>query len=179
VPNLISLTRILLIPVFSYLIVHRGTEAGGLLLFAFVAATDWVDGSIARRTGRVSEVGKILDPVADRLAIAAGLIAMVVRGVFPLWAASLILARDAAVLVVGLALLAGRRIRIDVRFLGKVATFTLMTAIPWIAWGALELPLAEVATVAGWASFAVGIGEYYAAAIVYVGDLRRSLAATS
>ena len=68
-------------------------------------ATDWVDGYVARRTGQVSELGKVLDPVADRLAIAAGLIALVVRGVFPLWAALLILVRDVAVLVAGAALL--------------------------------------------------------------------------
>ena len=68
-----------------------------------VVATDWVDGTIARRTGQVSELGKVLDPVADRLAIAAGLIALVVRGAFPLWAAALILVRDVAVLVAGAA----------------------------------------------------------------------------
>ena len=60
-------------------------------------STDWV----ARRTGQVSELGKVLDPVADRLAIASGLIALVIRGAFPLWAALLILVRDAAVLIVG------------------------------------------------------------------------------
>ena len=57
------------------------------MFFGVVVATDWVDGTIARRTGQVSELGKVLDPVADRLAIAAGLIALVVRGAFPLWAA--------------------------------------------------------------------------------------------
>ena len=71
------------------------------MLFGLVVATDWVDGTIARRTGQVSELGKILDPVADRLAIAAGLIALMVRDVFPVWAGLLILVRDAAVLVVG------------------------------------------------------------------------------
>ena len=71
------------------------------MLFGVVVATDWVDGSVARRTGQVSELGKVLDPTADRLAIAAGLIAFVVRGVFPLWAALLILVRDVVVLIAG------------------------------------------------------------------------------
>ena len=108
------------------------------------SATDWVDGTIARRTGQVSELGKILDPVADRLAIAAGLIALVVRDVFPFWAGLLILVRDVAVLVVG-ARRCSRRFhtRLDVRFIGKVATFCLMVAIPAIAWGnAGHLPAA-------------------------------------
>jgi cardiolipin synthase len=179
VPNILSLLRILLIPVFVGLIVHRPTTTAGLFLFAMVVATDWVDGWVARRTGQVSELGKILDPTADRLAIAAGLIALVVRDVFPLWAALLILVRDAAILIAGAVALASRRIRLEVRFIGKAATFTLMMAIPWIAWGNLGLPLAEATLVAGWTTFAVGILEYYVAAAAYVGDIRHALTATS
>jgi phosphatidylglycerophosphate synthase len=99
--------------------------------------------------------------------------------VFPLWAALLILVRDAAILFAGAWVLAGTRMRLEVRFIGKVATFTLMMAIPWIAWGNLGLPLAEAALVAGWTTFGVGIVEYYVAAGAYVGDIRRARAATS
>jgi cardiolipin synthase (CMP-forming) len=173
VPNLLSFLRILLIPVFVALIVDADTSTSGLILFGAVVATDWVDGWVARRTGQVTELGRVLDPVADRLAIAAGLIALVVREIFPLWAALLILVRDAAVLVAGALLLAGRRTRIDVRFVGKIATFTLMLAIPSIAWGNLGLPLAEAALAAGWGAFVVGIAEYYVATWAYVGDIRR------
>ncbi len=176
IPNLLSFLRILLIPVFVSLIVHHPTTTAGLIVFAGVVATDWVDGWIARRTGQVSELGKVLDPTADRLAIAAGLIALVVRGAFPLWAALLILVRDAAILIAGASLLIGRGVRLEVRFIGKAATFMLMMAIPWVSWGNLGLPLADAALVAGWASFAVGIVEYYVAAGVYAADIRRSLA---
>jgi cardiolipin synthase (CMP-forming) len=174
VPNLISAIRIALIPVFVTLIVDPDTTTAGLIMFGIVVATDWVDGLIARRTGQVSELGKILDPVADRLAIAAGLIALAIRGVFPWWAAGLILARDVTVLVVGLVVLVRTRIRIEVRWIGKIATFTLMTAIPFVSWGALGLPLAEAATVIGWTAFVVGIVEYYVAAVEYLSDLRRA-----
>jgi cardiolipin synthase len=149
-----------------------------LLLFSVVVATDWVDGLVARRTGQVSELGKVLDPVADRVAIAAGLIALVVRGVFPLWAALLILVRDVAVLIGGTLAMARHHVRIDVRFIGKLATFSLMFAIPAIAWADLGLPLAEAASVVGWAAFAVGIVEYYVAAWVYARDIRRADART-
>lgn len=176
IPNLLSFLRILLIPVFVSLIVHHPTTTAGLMVFAAVVATDWVDGWVARRTGQVSELGKVLDPTADRLAIAAGLIALVVRGAFPLWAALLILVRDAAILIAGAFLLLGKGIKLEVRFIGKVATFMLMMAIPWVSWGNLGLPLAEAALVAGWASFAVGIVEYYLAAGAYVGDIRHGLA---
>jgi cardiolipin synthase len=178
VPNLLSLLRIVLIPAFVWLIVHRGTEMAGMLLFAGVAATDWVDGYVARRTHQVSELGKILDPVADRLAVGAGLVAVMARGALPLWAGLAILVRDAAVLLVGAALLAGRGIRIDVRFLGKSATAILMAAITWISWGNFGLPLAEVALAAGWVLFGVGIVESYLAAGWYLGDILRARADT-
>lgn len=174
VPNLLSFARILMIPVFVTLIVHHGTELQGLLLFALVASTDWVDGYIARRTNQVSELGKILDPTADRLAIAAGLIAMVVRGAFPLWAAMLILVRDGLILLAGAVLLATRGGRIDVRYIGKVATFGLMMGIPLVAWGALGEPFSAAALALGWTSYSIGLVEYYVATWLYVGDLRRA-----
>jgi cardiolipin synthase len=174
VPNLISTIRIVLIPAFVVLILDHDTTAAGLILFGVVVATDWVDGVIARRTGQVSELGKILDPTADRLAIAAGLIALAVRGVFPWWAALSILVRDIVVLAVGLVALLRGDLRIEVRWIGKIATFSLMMAIPLVSWGALDLPLAAAATVIGWAAYAVGIVEYYVAAIGYLGDVRRA-----
>lgn len=174
VPNGISAARIALIPVFVALIIDHETTTAGLVLFAIVVATDWVDGTIARRTGQVSDVGKILDPVADRLAIAAGLIALVLRGIFPLWAAAAILARDLTVLLVGAIALLRSDVRVEVRWIGKLATFSLMAAIPMVSWGNLALPLAAAATVCGWAAYTVGIVEYYIAAWAYLGDIRHA-----
>lgn len=174
VPNLLSFLRIVLIPVFVWLIVDEDTTLGGIVLFAVVAATDWVDGFAARRLGQVSELGKILDPVADRLAIAAGLVALAIRGAFPWWAAALILARDAAVLLVGVGAYVRRRVRIEVRPIGKVATFSLMAAVVWVSWGNLGYALDEAALALGWLSYAAGIIEYYAAGWLYLGDLRRA-----
>ncbi|MGZ8567504.1 MAG: CDP-alcohol phosphatidyltransferase family protein, partial [Actinomycetota bacterium] len=62
IPNLISMARILLIPVFVLLIIDPDTTTEGLILFILVVATDWVDGWLARKTDQVSELGKILDP---------------------------------------------------------------------------------------------------------------------
>jgi cardiolipin synthase len=179
VPNAISFARIALIPLFVWLIVDPDTTFLGLLFFGAVVSTDWVDGAVARATGQVSELGKVLDPVADRLAIAAGLIALIVRGAFPLWAALLILVRDVSVLVVGLLLLAGRGARIDVRFIGKVATLCLMSSIVAVAWGNLGYAFSEALLVIGWVIFAVGIVESYVAAALYTGDVRRTLSNAS
>jgi cardiolipin synthase len=176
-PNAISFLRILLIPVFVALILDRDTSEAGLVLFAAVSATDWVDGWVARRTGQVSELGKILDPTADRLAIAAGLIALVMRGVFPLLAALPILIRDAAILVAGAVLLARGGVRLEVRFIGKAATFSLMCAIGLISWGNLGMPFRHAALALGWVGYGLGIVEYAIATWAYAGDVRRALAA--
>jgi cardiolipin synthase (CMP-forming) len=179
VPNALSLARVVLTPAFVWLIVDRDTTFAGLLLFGLVVATDWVDGVVARRTGQVSDLGKLLDPTADRVAIGAGLIALVIRGAFPLWAALLILVRDGAILIVGAALLVARRIRLEVRWLGKVATFSLVAAVGWIAWGNLGYPFPAAALALGWITFGVAIAEYYVATALYAGDLRRALAVAS
>ena len=96
----------------------------------------------------------------------------------PLWAGLAVIVRDVAVLVVGAALLAGRGIRIDVRFLGKSATAILMIAIFCIAWGNFDLPPSGFFLAVGWVLFGVGIVESYLAASWYLGDILRARAAT-
>lgn len=171
VPNLLSAVRILLIPVFVALLAHRGTELAGLLLLAAVVSTDWVDGYIARHTGQVSNLGKLLDPVADRLALIAALIVLVVRHAFPLWGALLIIVRDALILIAGLVLLSRYRVRLDVRWIGKFATLCLMVGIPLIAWAHFGLLWHAAAHVVGWGYFLVGLVTYYAAAVAYAFDV--------
>jgi cardiolipin synthase len=176
-PNLLSLLRILTIPVFVTLLLHhsKGSEEAGLLILGLVVSTDWVDGWIARRTGQVSNLGKLLDPVADRLALAAALITLVVRDAFPLWAALLVVVRDGLVLAAGAALLLRMKVRLDVRWVGKLATFALMLGIPLIAWGNFGLFAHEPARVAGWLLFAIGITLYYAATAAYARDIQRAV----
>jgi cardiolipin synthase len=175
VPNVLSAIRIAAIPVFVFLILHEGTAAAGLILFGLIMATDWIDGFVARRMGQVSNLGKILDPVADRLAIAAGLIALVIQGAFPLWAALAILIRDAIVLVAGLIIAARWKIRLDVRWIGKIATFALMFAVFAISWANLGLVLHGLLGFAGWVAFWFGIVLYYAALVVYARDVRDAI----
>jgi cardiolipin synthase len=177
VPNALSFARIAAIPLFCWLTTRPDTRLAGIVLFAIVVGTDWVDGYVARRTGQVSELGRILDPVADRLAIAAGLLTFSIVGIFPFWAALLVLLRDVVVLLGGAALLWGRSLRVDVRGIGKVATFSLMVAITWIAWGNAGGPLGDVLLAGGWLAYAVGIVEYYIATGLYAVDVRDALAA--
>lgn len=174
VPNALSAIRILLIPAFVVLILDEDTRLAGFILLAAVVSTDWVDGYLARRTGQVTELGKLLDPLADRLAMAAALITFVATDLLPLWAALVILVRDAAVLGAAILLALTGGPRIEVRPIGKYATFTLMWGLPMIAWGNAGLPIDDLARVLGWVWFPVGAIEYYAAAAAYVRDLRDS-----
>ena len=176
VPNALSFVRIALIPVFVTLLAGEGTRLAGFVLMGAVLSTDWVDGVIARRTGQVTELGKLLDPSADRLAMVAALVTLVVLDLFPLWAALLVVVRDVVVAGAGVYLLR-KGIRIDVRILGKYATFTLMWGIPMIAWGNAGLPLDDLLLVLGWVWFPVGVVEYYAVTVSYARDVREALAA--
>jgi len=176
-PNAITLARLLLIPVFVVLLSREGTEGWGIGLLIVVMSTDWLDGYVARRTQSVSELGSLLDPLSDRLVIMAALVAFVVRGAFPLWAAALIVGRDIVVLGAGVIALIRRR-PIAVRWLGKVATFDLMVGVPLIAWGGFGLPLAAASSAIGWACFSVGTALYYVTAVQYLRDLAKVVEAS-
>jgi cardiolipin synthase len=173
IPNVITSIRLLLIPAYVALILDPHTRQWGILLMVAVMSTDWVDGYVARRSGQVSEVGKILDPMADRIAIAAALIALVIAGVFPLWAALLVILRDALVLGAAIYLMRRGTKPVPVRWIGKSATFTLMLSIPLIAWGESGFALAHAALAVGWTGYSVGIAEYYWATYLYAKDIRR------
>lgn len=177
IPNALSAIRILLIPAFVLLILEEGTRLAGFLLLAAVVSTDWVDGYVARRMGQVTEVGKLLDPLADRLAMAAALLTFVATDLLPLWAALVILIRDALVLGAGIWLAVTDGPRIEVRMIGKYATFTLMWGLPLIAWGNAGLPADDLARVLGWVWFPVGAVEYYVAAGAYARDLAEAFRA--
>ncbi|MGH2712079.1 MAG: CDP-alcohol phosphatidyltransferase family protein [Actinomycetota bacterium] len=177
VPNALSAVRIVLIPAFVLLILDEDYRLAGMLLLAAVVSTDWVDGYIARRTGQVTELGKLLDPLADRLAMAAALVTFVATDLLPLWAALIILVRDGVVLATGIWLAVTGGPRIEVKTIGKYATFTLMWGLPLIAWGNAGLPADDLARVLGWVWFPVGTIEYYAAAVAYARDLRDGLRA--
>src|SRR3954471_3299295 len=85
IPNVITVIRLLCLPLFLYLLFGRENRAAAASLLGILGATDWVDGYVARHFHQVSELGKILDPVADRLLFFVGITAIVVDGSCPLW----------------------------------------------------------------------------------------------
>jgi cardiolipin synthase (CMP-forming) len=166
-PNAVTLVRLLLMPACA-LLLARGSYGPGLLLTAVVGSTDWVDGWLARRTGTVSRLGQLLDPLADRLLIASVAIALLVRGVLPWPAALLLVARD-VVLLAGWPLLKRWGVEPpEVVWVGKAATFVLLFALPVLTLGATGLAVAPLARVLGLALLWFGVALYYLAGAVYV-----------
>ena len=166
-PNAISLGRLLLMPVCAWLLAS-GHYASGLVLTAAVGATDWVDGWLARRIGQVSRVGQLLDPLADRLLIASVAVALLIRGVLPWPAVALLVARD-LLLLAGWPILSRRGVRPpDVVWIGKAATFDLLTALPMLVLGETSLVVTPVAHAFGLGLLWLGVVMYYVAGAVYV-----------
>jgi cardiolipin synthase (CMP-forming) len=129
-PNAITLMRLLALPVFLWLLFGTGHRAIAAWLLAALGATDWIDGYVARRWHQVSNVGKILDPTADRILVIAGLIAVAAAGGVPWWFALVTLSREVIVSVLTLVLAVLGATRINVLWWGKVSTFALMTTFP-------------------------------------------------
>ncbi len=178
-PNLISLLRLGCVPWFLYLLWGADRPAQAAWLLAVLGATDWIDGWIARRYDQGSELGKILDPTADRALLVAGAIALLVEdlpGVVHVFV-WLVLVREVviAVVTVGLAVMGARRI--DVVWAGKAGTLAVMFSLPMLLLahhldGAWETPT----WIGGWGFGVAGIGLGYYAAAQYVPEARRALA---
>lgn len=168
IPNLLSFGRLAATPLLVWLIIaDRGVV--GVVLFGIMGITDYLDGYIARRTGQVSELGILLDPVSDRVLIMAAIVALMVSGDLPLWLGIPVLARDAALSVVFLFLSKRGFGRPKVRKVGKTATFGLLFGLPAIMAGGALRPIGLVA-------FALGGILYYVAAFRYTQDVRAFLA---
>lgn len=123
-PNVISIIRLCLVPVFFALLLN-GYDLMATFIFALAAGTDWVDGQIARRTNTVTRLGQLLDPAVDRILMISGVVGLFMVGRLPLWIILLVIARDILLLVGGAFLLKRYHLRFPVIYLGKIATTLL------------------------------------------------------
>jgi cardiolipin synthase (CMP-forming) len=178
IPNVISVARLGGVPVFLWLLWGPDRKIAAGVLFAVLGATDWVDGYIARHFDQGSELGKILDPTADRVLLVAGSVALLTQhlAVAVNVVLAVVLAREVAIAVVtvGLGLLGARRI--DVVWAGKAGTLALMFALPFflVADNANGL-WAVIWGVVAWGFAIGGIGLGYYAALKYVPAARVAL----
>lgn len=129
IPNLISVVRLLFVPLMVVWIRDDRLWAAGVLL-AVLGGSDWVDGYVARHFDQGSELGKVLDPTADRILLIATAIALLLNDLVPWWFGVLVLAREAVITVAVLVLAAMGARRIDVQWAGKAGTLALMFAFP-------------------------------------------------
>lgn len=174
VPNLVSFGRLLAIPYFWWVLFGEERLALAAALIFLIGSTDWVDGYLARRLNQVSEFGKVLDPLADRLMIASALIGGLIAGVVPAVIGWPLLVREALVGGSVLILMARGMGVLPVRPLGKVSTFLLYGAVASFYFVAADV-LVWLFGPPAWIGGVVGLVLYWWAAGEYLGDVRRRL----
>jgi cardiolipin synthase (CMP-forming) len=177
VPNAISLARLACVPVFLWLLWGADRPVAAAVLLAILGAKDWVDGWIARHFDQGSEVGKVLDPTADRVLLVAAVVALLVEGIVPAWVGWLVFVRELVISGAVLALAAAGARRIDVQWAGKAGTLALMIALPGflLADSIGDGGGRNLLLVVTWGFTLGGLALGYYAALAYVPLARRAL----
>src|SRR3979411_1435294 len=176
--NKITIVRILMIPAFVTMAIYYGQSIQrgaplewqrftAIAIFLIAAASDGLDGYIARRYKQRSELGAILDPIADKGLLLSGIITLSISnwsegdpdyGKFPAWFPVLVITRDAVILI-GSALLhvLNGAVRVRPSWTGKVATVLQMAAIAWVMLQMRILPLIYIVFAAGFFTLFSGV----------------------
>lgn len=190
-PNLLTVLRLVGVPVFLVAAVVQHDHALALGVLVLGGITDLLDGWLARRLNQRSRLGEVLDPIADRVYVLAVVLGMAAAGVIPWWLAVLLPLRDVLLLGLVPSLRSRGLSRLPVHFVGKAATFNLLIAFPLLFFAnTVGHPVAaglershtevvcEVARALGWAFAGWGAGLYWWAGFLYLGQVRRLLATT-
>jgi cardiolipin synthase len=168
VPNALSIARLLGVPVFLWLVLGPHADGWAVILLIAAAASDWLDGKLARALHQESRLGQVLDPAADRLYIGVMLIGLAIRAIIPWWLVGVLVGRELVLAVALLRLRARGWEPLQVSFVGKAATLCLFDAFPLLLLGAYSGHAALVAKVVGWAFVAWGTALYWVAAGLYL-----------
>ncbi|MGE2735103.1 CDP-alcohol phosphatidyltransferase family protein [Mycolicibacterium vaccae] len=183
VPNVLSAIRLLLVPVFLYLLLAAadvpGAHAWAVAILMFSGVSDWADGKIARLfDNQSSRLGELLDPLVDRIYMVTVPVAMALAGVLPWWLVAVLLGRD-AVLAATLPLLRSRGLTaLPVTYIGKAATFALMSGLPLVLLGSYDALWSRVVLAWGWGFVLWGLAMYLWSGALYliqVGMVMRTL----
>lgn len=172
IPNVISFIRLAAIPVFWWLLLAEDNVAGATILFALIATTDWIDGFLARRLNQVTKLGKSLDPIADRLMIFSAIVAGLIAEIIPPVIGITLIVREVYMALVTSALVLRKKGVLEVRYLGKIATFLVYSAIGWFYMAAIPF-LEWLTRPLAWIGGVVGLVLYWITAFQYTGDARR------
>lgn len=167
IPNLLSVLRLVLIPVFVWVALGPEEDQWAFVILAVSAVTDWLDGVVARRYHLVSRVGQLLDPVADRLFVASTIIVLALRDIVPWWLVGLLVLRDVFMGVVQLVVHRRGLEPLPVHYVGKAATLCLLYGMPLLFLTTSDDTVADVAKPLAWAFVIWGTGIYWWSAILY------------
>ena len=174
-PNLITLIRLLTLPVFVTMLLVNEQRAGAALLLGVLGMTDWVDGWIARRFNQTSQFGMVFDPFVDRALFVVGTGSVLIDGGVPLWFCVCILVREVFVgLMMTIGTLVGMK-RFPVSIWGKRYTFLLMTAVPLLLLGTSTHVTADAAWLGGWFLGIPGLIMSYVVGVLYIPVVLRNV----
>ncbi|MCV7420069.1 CDP-alcohol phosphatidyltransferase family protein [Mycobacterium yunnanensis] len=169
IPNALSVLRLILVPVFIYLLLvaHANAWAVGVLMFS--GFSDWADGKIARLfDNQSSRLGALLDPAVDRIYMLVVPVVMAVGGIVPWWFVATLIGRD-AVLALTLPILRSRGLTaLTVTYVGKAATFALMSGFPLVLLGQWDALWSRVILAIGWAFLGWGMAMYLWSGALYL-----------
>ncbi len=173
IPNILSMIRLVLVPVFLYLLLvrHAYGPATGILMFS--GTSDWADGKIARLVpNQSSRLGELLDPLVDRLYMVTVPVGLALAGVVPWWVVGILLGRD-AVLAATLPVVRSRGVTaLPVAYIGKAATFALMSGLPLVLLGQGGAGWQRAVLACGWGFVIWGIWMYLWSAVLYLVQVR-------
>lgn len=178
IPNVLSFVRLLLVPVFLWLVLGPQWDELALLVLIVSGITDYLDGKLARTLGQASKIGAILDPVADRLYILAVVVGLGIREIIPWWLAVALPLRDVFLFSLVPFLRTRGYSSLPVHFLGKAATAGLLYAFPLLLLGDGSGTIADLANVFGWAFAIWGVGLYWWGGVLYAFQVRRLMTTT-
>ena len=179
IPNALSFVRLLLVPVFLWLVLGPQHDVLALVVLMVSGITDYLDGKLARRLNQASKIGAILDPVADRFFILAVVIGLGYRDIIPWWLAVILPLRDVFLFSLVPFLRTRGYSSLPVHFLGKAATASLLYAFPLLLLGDATGTVADLANVFGWAFTVWGVALYWWGGILYAFQVRRLMVSTS
>jgi cardiolipin synthase (CMP-forming) len=170
IPNIISMLRLLGVPFFVWLILVPQADVVAFVVLTIAGISDWVDGYLARRLNQQSELGALLDPLADRLYIIATIVALAIRDIIPWWLVVVVLARDLLLLLLLPVLRRQGKIALPVTYVGKAGTFALLWGFPLLLLSGVGGIFGQVIGAAGWAFALWGTALYWWAGLRYVQD---------
>jgi cardiolipin synthase (CMP-forming) len=169
VPNALSVLRLVLLPVFLYLLFVAKANGWAVGVLMFSGFSDWADGKIARLVAnQSSRLGELLDPAVDRIYMVTVPVALAIYGAVPWWIVLTLIGRD-AVLAATLPLVRTRGLTaLPVTYIGKAATFALMSAFPLILLGQWDALWSRVVLACGWAFLIWGMAMYLWSGVLYL-----------